>query len=252
MQFSVITASFNSAKTIADCLTSIFNQTYPDIEHIVIDGGSSDNSMGKINSVPNRVTKLFSEEDNGIYDALNKGINNSGGDVIGILHSDDILASDKIIEEVNNKFLETSADIVYGDLDYVNQKDTNIVIRHWKSNPFDGSLIKKGWMPAHPAMFVRRNIFKKYGLYDLQYRISSDYDLMLRFMQNKDIKFVYLPIVITKMRMGGASNRSFKNIFLKSLEDYRIIKKNGLPYPFVVLLRKNISKLSQFFLKNKN
>jgi glycosyltransferase involved in cell wall biosynthesis len=249
MRFSVITASFNSSKTITCCLTSIFNQTYPDIEHIIIDGGSSDNSQGIIKSVPNRVSKLISETDDGIYDALNKGIKNSTGDIIGLLHSDDELASDTIIQEVSNKFLQTSADIVYGDLDYVDRKDTNIIVRHWKSKPFDRSLIIKGWMPPHPAMFIRKDIFTKYGLYDLQYFISSDYDLILRYMQSKDIKFEYLPIVITKMRMGGASNRSLKNIFLKSLEDYRIIKKNGLPDPFIILIRKNISKLDQFLQK---
>ena len=249
MQFSIITASFNSSKTISGCLTSIFNQTYPDIEYIIIDGGSTDNSIEKINSVPNRVTKLISEPDNGIFDAMNKGIKNSNGDIIGLLHSDDELASDTIIEEVNNKFLQTSADIVYGDLNYVSHRDTNIIVRHWKSNPFDRSLIKKGWMPAHPAMFVRRDIFMKYGLYDLQYKVSSDYDLIMRFMQIKEIKFEYLPIVITKMRMGGNSNASLKNMFIKSLEDYRIIRKNGLQYPFFILLRKNISKLTQFFTK---
>jgi glycosyltransferase len=252
MKFSIITVIYNSADTISDCLTSILNQTYPDIEYIIIDGGSSDSSIEKIRSCPNRVTKLISENDNGIYDALNKGIKNAGGDIIGILHSDDIMASDTIIEDVSNKFLQTSADIVYGDLDYVNRKDTNIIVRHWKSNPFDRSLIVKGWMPAHPAMFIRRDIFTKYGLYDLQYHISSDYDLILRLMQIRDIKFEYLPVVITKMRMGGVSNSSIKNILLKSLEDYTIMKKNGLKYPFITLLRKNISKLHQFFCKKQS
>jgi glycosyltransferase involved in cell wall biosynthesis len=249
MKFSIITASFNSAKTITDCVNSVFSQTYPDIEHIIIDGGSVDNSIEIIKSVPNRITKLVSESDNGIFDALNKGIKKSEGDIIGLLHSDDELSSATIIEDINKRFLETSADIVYGDLDYVSYKDKKIIIRHWKSNPFDRSLIKKGWMPAHPTMFIRRDIFMKYGLYDLQYLVSSDYDLIMRFMLAEEIKFEYLPIVITKMRMGGNSNGTLKNILLKSLEDYRIIKKNGLPNPFIIVIRKNVSKLKQFFAK---
>jgi glycosyltransferase involved in cell wall biosynthesis len=247
MKFSIITACYNSSKTIGECLTSVNNQTYPDIEHIIIDGGSSDNSLDKLNSVPNRITKIISEPDRGIYDALNKGILNSTGDIIGILHSDDKLASETVIEQVSTAFSRTSAGIVYGDLEYVDRNDIQKVIRNWKSKQFDKKFVNKGWMPPHPTMFIKREIFMKHGLYDIQYRIASDYDLIMRLMQINEIKFVYLNAVITKMRMGGASNRSLRNVFLKSSEDFNIIKKNRLRFPFIVLARKNISKLSQFF-----
>jgi glycosyltransferase len=244
---SLITATYNSRATIADTIRSVTSQTYSDIEHVIIDGSSTDDTLEIVRSTPNRISKIISEPDKGIYDALNKGIINSCGDIIGILHSDDLLASDIIIEEICRKFVQTTADIVYGDLIYVRNMNKDIIVRYWRSRPFDRSLLYKGWMPAHPTMFIRREVYMKYGQYDLQYNISSDYDLILRLMQIRDLKFEYLPIVITKMRMGGASNRSLGNIFLKSKEDYSIMKKNGFSNPLAILLRKNASKLGQFF-----
>jgi glycosyltransferase len=243
---SLITVTYNSQATIADAIRSVASQTYSNIEHVIIDGSSTDDTIEIIRNTPNRISKIISEPDKGIYDALNKGILNSSGDIIGLLHSDDLLASDIIIEEICKKFIKTSADIVYGDLIYVNNINKDIIVRYWRSRPFDSSLLNKGWMPAHPTMFVRREVYLKYGQFDLQYKISSDYDLILRLMQIRNLKIEYLPIVITKMRMGGVSNRNLRNIYLKSQEDYRIMKKNGFSNPLAMLIRKNISKLRQF------
>jgi glycosyltransferase involved in cell wall biosynthesis len=249
MKFSIITSTLNSANTICLSVASVNGQTYPDIEHIIIDGASTDNTLEKIHSEPNRIAKVISEPDGGIYEAINKGILNSTGDIIGILHSDDVFGSDTIMEEIGNRFVQNSADIVYGDLVYVSSKDNNRIIRLWKSKPFERSLITKGWMPPHPTMFIKRDVFLKYGLYDLRYRISSDYDLILRLMKEEKLKFDYLPDVVTRMRLGGVSNNRLDNILQKSTEDYRIIRKHSIPFPAAVLFRKNISKLNQFFTK---
>jgi glycosyltransferase len=249
---SIITVTYNSQATIADTIRSVALQSYSNIEHVIIDGSSTDDTLEIVRNTPGRITRIISEPDKGIYDALNKGIINSGGDIIGLLHSDDELASDTIIEDICNKFIQTSSDIVYGDLIYVSNKNKNKIIRYWKSTPFDKALVNKGWMPAHPTVFIRREVYNKYGQFNLRYKISSDYDFILRLMQIRDLKIEYLPRIITKMRMGGVSNSSFGNIFLKSLEDYRIIKKNGLPYPMAILIRKNLSKIIQFVTKEQN
>lgn len=251
MKISIITPSYNSALTIAECITSVFNQSCPDLEHIIIDGASDDDTLQIIKSLPNRITRIVSEPDSGIYNALNKGIELAGGDIIGLLHTDDAFASDTVIEQVRELFLEKNADIVYGDLTYVSRNNGHKPLRYWESRPFHISLLSKGWMPAHPSMFIRRDVYKKYGLFDLDYLISSDYDLMLRFLKQSELRIEYLPVLITRMKTGGASNRSIRNIIRKSSEDYLIIKKHGLPHPLLVLAGKNLGKINQFFRKEQ-
>jgi glycosyltransferase involved in cell wall biosynthesis len=250
MQFSIITATYNCESSIANCINSVFSQTYSKIEHILIDGNSTDNTLKTISLVPNRISKIISEPDRGIYDAINKGIAISTGDIIGLLHSDDEFASCRIIGEVAKKFQETDADIIYGDLEYVKKKDRNSIVRYWRGKPFNRSLINKGWMPAHPTLFVRSEVLKKYGLYNTKFQISSDYEFMIRLMKSDDLKLEYLPIVMIKMSLGGVSNRNIRTIILKSLEDYSIMKMYKLPMPLIILLRKNLSKLNQFFFHN--
>ncbi|HUW91574.1 MAG TPA: glycosyltransferase family 2 protein [Bacteroidales bacterium] len=249
MKFSIVTATYNSEKTVRECIASVNRQTHVDIEHFFIDGRSADSTLMIIRRETHRNTWIISEHDNGIYDALNKGIALAGGDVIGLLHSDDLLASDTVIEEINRVFMQTGADVVYGDLIYFMGHDSDKIFRYWKSRPFDRSLAAKGWMPAHPSVFIRREVFKRYGLFDLQFKIASDYDFMLRIMLAPDLRFEYLPLVITKMRTGGSSNCSVNNIIRKSSEDYRAMRKNGLHHPLRVLRRKNLSKVNQFFIK---
>ena len=349
MKISIITAVFNNAQHIGSCLESVRSQTWPGIEHIIIDGGSTDGTLeviktgngsevigkrkntaegseviGLTNEVRgNRqevigsnhqspithdlspVTRLISEPDNGIYDALNKGIRLATGDVIGFLHADDIYADETVIEKMAKAMAENNADSCYGDLEYVKdngnrsggtdkevkrsrgqedrltslqadkltgEKDKRIrgqessdrstqnselithnfkTVRYWKSGPFEKGLFKKGWMPPHPTFFVRREVYRRLGAFDTGFRIAADYELMLRFLWKNDISTRYIPEVLIKMRTGGASNGSLRNILKKSAEDYRAMRMHGLG-GLATLVRKNISKIPQFFEKTGN
>jgi glycosyltransferase involved in cell wall biosynthesis len=249
MKISIITATYNSEKNIISALKSVSTQTYNNVEFVIIDGASKDNTVSKIKKSYTGNLKLISEKDKGIYDALNKGIAEASGDVIGFVHSDDFLASKESLSKIAGIFQEEKVDGVYGDLQYVNKEDTSKVIRYWKSEAFKPELLKKGWMPAHPTLFLKKEVYKKHGLFNLNYNIAADYDLMLRIFSDPTLKFKYLPEVITKMRIGGASNRSLKNIKLKSQEDLKALRANGIQNPLGVLAYKNLSKLTQFLIK---
>ncbi|MGQ7871160.1 glycosyltransferase family 2 protein [Sunxiuqinia sp. sy24] len=244
MNFSIITATYNSYPAIQDCIDSIAQQTLKP-EHLIIDGQSKDETLTTMKN-SSSVSQYISEPDKGIYDALNKGLRLAQGEIIGLLHSDDLLADATTLEKINQAFEETGADVVYGDLVYVDKEDTSKVIRYWKSQAFQPALLNRGWMPAHPTVFAKREVYAKYGQFDLSFDIAADYDLMLRIFQDKTLKFAYLPAVITRMRVGGASNKSLKNIIHKSSEDYRAMKKNRLPFPLWTLACKNLSKIPQF------
>ena len=249
MKISIITATYNSETSIKSALDSISSQDYLNIELLIIDGSSQDNTLTTVKSNYNGEVKISSEKDHGIYDALNKGIKMASGDIIGFVHSDDILASPNVLKDIASKFQNERVDGVYGDLQYVNKEDTSKVIRYWKSQSFKPQLIENGWMPAHPTLFLRKEVYEKHGVFNLDYKIASDYDLMLRIFSDPSLSFHYLPEVITKMRVGGASNRSLKNIKLKSTEDLKALKSNKIKSPYKVLLRKNISKIEQFINK---
>ena len=248
MKVSIITATYNSAKYIASSLNSIFNQDYKDIECIIIDGDSKDQTKSIIKTYQrkNLNITLVSEADNGIYDALNKGIKLATGDLIGFVHSDDNLASPHIISELVLAIKEKQAFGVYGDLQYVSQLDTSKLIRDWKSCVFSKSLLKKGWMPPHPTLFLKKEVYQKHGNFNQNYKISADYDFMLRVLKDKTLRFVYLPKVVIKMRVGGASNKNLKNIIQKTKEDYKAITSNKIGN-LVTLFLKNYSKFKQFF-----
>ncbi|GIM61833.1 glycosyl transferase [Capnocytophaga canis] len=246
MKISIITATYNSSKTIAETIASIYSQKYPDIEHIVIDGKSKDNTLQIIESIPNRVSKIVSEPDKGIYDAMNKGIDLVTGDIVGILNSDDFYSSDDIISDVAGIFQKTNCDAIYGDLEYVNEINTNKVVRYWKSKEYKKGLFKTGWHPAHPTFFVKKEIYEKYGNFNLKYRIAADYEIMLRFIEKNKIKTVYLPKIMVKMRTGGASNKSLKNIIQANKECYSAWKDNGLSISPLIFLMKPFSKIFQF------
>ena len=265
MKISVITAVLNNKDHLESCLKSISSQTYPDIEHIIIDGGSTDGTLDVIQKVMSqrsadtnheslitdhvtRPMRVVSEPDSGIYDALNKGIRMATGDVVGFLHADDLYATDGVLKTVAECFERQSIDSCYGDLLYVDKDNTERTIRYWRSGDFSPNLLRKGWMPPHPTFFVRREVYEKCGVFDTSFKIAADYELMMRFLGRYGISTCYIPEVLIKMRMGGASNRSISNILLKSSEDLRIMRMHnlgGLP----TLLRKNLSKLPQFFKK---
>ena len=248
MRITLITATFNSASSIKTCLDSVVLQNYNDLEYLIIDGKSSDATIKIIKVYQKKFPfiKLISEKDFGIYDALNKGVQLASGDVIGFVHSDDFLEFNDIINDIVSMTKSENLDGVYGDLQYVDKSNTQEIIRSWKSCDFKPRLLKQGWMPPHPTLFLKREVYEKHGLFDLSYRISADYDFLLRIFKDPELKFGYLPKVITKMRVGGVSNQSLKNIIKKSKEDYRAIKINNIGN-FLTLVRKNFSKIKQLF-----
>ena len=196
MRISIITATYNSEKTLLDTLLSLEKQTHPDIEYIIIDGASNDNTIELIKSNCTRVSKIICEPDKGIYDALNKGIQVATGDVIGFLHSDDLLAYDDVIADIAKTFENSGCDAVYGDLEYVSQNDTAKRIRLWKSGTFSRVRMKLGWMPPHPSFYMKRDCYNKFGDFSLDYRISADYDSLLRYILKQRVSVAYLPKVL--------------------------------------------------------
>lgn len=246
---SLITASYNSVNTIGDAIRSVNCQAYEDIEHVFVDGASIDGTISIINKLSERRRIVVSEEDDGLYDALNKGVELASGDVIGFVHSDDFLANEFVVGQIADAFNHDSdLDLVYGDLDYVSLVDTSKVIRRWKSGEYKRSNFVRGWMPAHPTVFMRRSVYETLGSFDLHYSISADYDALVRYMWVGKSKANYLPEVFVKMRVGGISNRGLRNVFIKSLEDFRIMKSHGLP-PYSAIFLKNLLKVPQFFQK---
>ena len=247
MKVTIITATYNSAKNIKTCLDSVISQNYSDLEYLLIDGKSSDATLNILKYYQQKYSYLsvVSEEDFGIYDALNKGVQLATGDVIGFVHSDDVLADNQIISDLVAELKTKELDGVYGDLQYVKKNDLNKIVRFWKSCNFKSSQLKKGWMPPHPTLFLKRDVYRKHGLFNLDYKIAADYDFMLRILNDHSLKYDYLPKVITKMRVGGASNGSLKNIMQKTKEDYRVIKNNEIG-GILTLLGKNILKIKQF------
>jgi glycosyltransferase involved in cell wall biosynthesis len=250
VRISVVTAVRNRVGTIGQAMASVQAQTHPDIEHIIQDGGSTDGTLEAIALLSKAETLLVSEPDHGIYDAINRGILRATGDVIGLMHSDDFFADDGVIAKVAAAFSDRAIDGVYGDLQYVSAIDPNRVIRHWRSGSYEPSLLKRGWMPPHPTLYLRREVFDRFGLYDTSFSIAADYDAMLRYLVHGKIELVYIPEVLVKMRLGGESNRSLGHILRKSREDLRALRDNDVG-GFQVLVAKNISKLGQFIFKDK-
>lgn len=250
MRVTLITATYNSGASIKTCLDSVVSQDYDDFEYLIIDGKSSDDTLSIVKDYQQKYSyiKLISEKDQGIYDALNKGVLLSKGDVIGFVHSDDLLASKTVIFEIVATLKNKALDGVYGDLEYVRKEDTAKVVRFWKSRSFNSKLLSKGWMPAHPTLFLKKEVYEKHGLFNLTYQISADYDFMLRVLKDDNLKFGYLPKVITIMRIGGASNGSINNIIKKTKEDYRAIRSNQIGGWFSILI-KNTSKIKQLFTR---
>ena len=246
MKVSVITVVYNNEKNILSCLESVSTQDFCDIEHVIQDGLSSDKTLDFIQEFTGLNVKLKSEKDNGIYDALNRAIRRCSGDVIAILHSDDLFAFDSVISKVIRQFKESGSDAVYGDLDYVAEQDVKRVVRKWRSGSYHPRKLYLGWMPPHPALFVKKDVYMKYGLFDANFQISGDYDAMLRWLYRYNINVSYLPEVLIKMRTGGTSNRSVKNIVTKMIEDYSTIRKNRVG-GIATLMFKNFRKISQFF-----
>ncbi len=247
MKISLVTAVYNRRDTIEESIDSVRMQSYQNIEHVIIDGASTDGTLELLLKLSDKHTKLVSEKDDGIYDALNKGIAHASGDVIGLIHSDDIFAHNRVLAKVAEAFADPQIDAVYGDLQYVSNVDITRIIRHWKAGEFIPSKLRNGWMPPHPTLFLRREVFEKYGCYDTAYRIAADYEAILRWFGKSEFKAHYLPEVMVKMRVGGESNKSLRKIIVKSREDYRAIRSNNIG-GIRTLIWKNLSKVKQFLL----
>ena len=247
MKVSLITVVYNAGQFLHDCLQSVTLQTHPDIEYIIIDGGSVDSSMSVIKQYSGRVNILVSERDHGIYDAINKGISMASGEVIGLLHADDFFADERVIADVANAFTSQEADLVYGDLWYVNRQHPDKIIRKWKSKPFDQQSMAWGWMPAHPTFYARRRLFEKWGNYNLKFKTAADYELMLRFLYLNKSNSVYLDRVFVKMRVGGISNRSIYNRLQANYYDMEAMRHHHIKWPWLKVLIKPLRKVNQYF-----
>jgi glycosyltransferase involved in cell wall biosynthesis len=245
IKISVITATWNSVSTLQECINSIDAQTYKNYEHIVVDGVSVDGTIELLNLNTKPSRSVMVESDTGIYDALNKGIQQATGDIIGFLHSDDVFFDEKVLEDVAEAFRNSLVCAVYGDLYYVKKNDSSKVIRRWISSGFKKYYLKIGWMPPHPTLYVRKDWYQRIGGLDTSYKISADYLSILKLFSSHNFISLHIPRVLIKMRLGGVSNRSIKNIFQKMREDYRALKSTNSG-GFTALFLKNVSKIFQY------
>lgn len=247
---SIITSTYNSAETIIDTLESTNAQTYPDVEHIIVDGASKDNTLELVTKYGKRVTTIISEPDKGIYDAMNKGIQAATGDVIGILNSDDFFADKDVITKIVNEFLEDSGlEAVYTNLYYVQQNDPSKIVRYWISGPFKKKSFFKGWHPPHPTLYLRKDVYEKYGLFNLNFPLAADFELMLRFFEKHNIKTKYLPITTIRMRLGGATSKNWENVRKQNFECMEAFRTNGFKPPVLYPIYRLLPKLLQFLKK---
>ena len=251
MRISVITVCFNAASTLKDAVESVLGQV-PDakapleLEYIVVDGGSTDGTLELLAPYRERIATLISEPDQGLYDAMNKGVQAATGDVVAILNADDVYASTDVLARVAATFRDSGAEAVYGDLHYVSADDLTQVTRHWSAGAYTPGAFRRGWMPPHPALFVRRACYQRWGLFTLALRSAADYELMLRFIHRHGMSLAYLPKTLVLMRAGGVSNASLKHRIRAHREDWKAWRMNGYhPSPFT-LLAKPLRKLPQF------
>nr|WP_256484283.1 glycosyltransferase family 2 protein [Mucilaginibacter flavidus] len=244
MKISLITVVYNAENTISDCITSVLGQLYSNVEYIVIDGGSTDKTLNIIHSYKNRISHFISEPDRGIYDAMNKGIELATGDVIGILNADDFFADNMVLVSIADAFNKNRTDIVYGDLEYLNEKGD--VLRKWRSSSFRRRNFEYGWMPAHPTFYCRRELFGRFGVYSLRFGTAADYELMLRFLYAGKLTAVYLDKVLVKMRTGGKSNQSLTSRLKGLFHDFRAMRHNRIFLPIFTIIMKPMRKIRQY------
>jgi len=246
MKISLITVTYNSEKYLEDCIISVIKQNYKNIQHIIVDGKSTDSTISIIERYSPYISHWISEKDNGMYDAINKGMQIATGDVIGLLNSDDLLASPGVISAIAKCFEENKVDSLYGDLEYVDQHNPEKVLRLWKGQNYKRKRFKFGWMPAHPTFYFKRELIDRFGGYESHYFTAADYEFMARYLFFNNVSSVYLPKLIVRMRKGGASNSSLYRRLRANRRDYLAMKKNMIPFPFVVSLLKPVRKLPQY------
>ena len=251
MKVSIITPTWNSAKFLQACIDSIRSQTHKNVEYIIVDGRSTDDTLSIIQRNTDVVTHYISETDRGMYDAINKGIALATGELLGVLNSDDVFADDNALATIVQTFERNGCDAVYGDLNFVDSADINKVTRIWKSGEYNRNNFTRGWMPPHPTFYLRRELTDKYGLYENHFYSAADYEFMCRYLYKHGISACYIPQLLIKMRRGGQSNGSLKKRLRANRRDYLAMKKNGIPFPLLVSVLKPLSKLHQYRHTNK-
>ena len=244
MKITIITVTYNSAETIRDTLESVKKQDYPNIEHIIIDGASTDNTLQIVKEYPS-VSRIVSEPDSGIYDAMNKGIKIATGNIIGILNSDDIFADNSIIGDVAKVFERTEIDAVYGNLSYFRSGEEDKVVRLWRTKPYYERFFEDGELPPHPTLYVRKEIYDEIGVFRTDYKIAADIEFMLRLLKVKKAQSFFLDKIMVKMRLGGASTSGLRSYWTVTLETKRLWAENGLTYPFKLYFIRPLKKIQQ-------
>lgn len=250
MKISVVTVCRNAVATVEDTICSVADQTFPNIEHVIVDGASTDGTIDIIRRYNAVVSEWISEPDDGIYDAMNKGLALATGDIIGFLNSDDVLAGPSVLEQVGRVFMDETLDACFADLVYVDKHDLDKVARYWRSSPFVEGAFSQGWCPAHPTFYARRSVYNSLGRYDTHYKLAADAELMMRYLEKGGIKTIYVPDIWVKMRLGGQTNRNIGNIFLQNKEILEALRSNGLVFsPVRFAVRKIVSRITQRYLK---
>ena len=250
MKISIITVSYNSEKYIENCINSVLEQSYKNIEYIVIDGKSFDKTEKILNKYKNKISLILIESDKGIYDAMNKGIQNSSGDIIGFLNTDDVYVNSEVISKVVSTFKKDKLlEACYGDLVYVDEHNTSKITRYWKSNKFKLGYFSKGWCPPHPTFFVKSSVYRRLGNFNLKYTIASDVELMMRFLEVSKINATYVSDLWVKMRNGGISNKNIKNIIKLNTEIFDAFRLHKLPFNILIFLFcKTFMRIKQFIV----
>lgn len=243
MKVTIITVVLNGQNTIEDCIQSVLSQSHPDLEYIIIDGGSIDSTLEKIHTYGDQITKFISEPDMGIYDAMNKGIRLASGEIVGILNSDDVYCDSNVISQIVNEFAKVDVESVFADLVYVDRGDLEKVKRYYRSASFHVNKFAYGWMPAHPTFFVKRTIYEKYGLFNTDYKIAADYELLVRFLYKNKVSYNYIPKVLVRMRTGGVSTKNIKSNWILNREIVRACKENGIKSSMIKVLFKYPRKI---------
>ena len=245
LKISIVTVVYNAQNTIERCISSVLGQSFKNIEYIIVDGGSTDNTVEKINRYKGNIDFFISEHDSGVYDAMNKGIALATGDIVGTINADDFFADDDVLYNIATVFAEKNTDILYGDLDYIDPNDK--IIRKWRSGKYKEGICNWGWMPPHPTFYCRRILFETLGLYKLDYGSAADYELMLRFIHLNNTRVYYLNKVMIKMVIGGMSNKSLNNRVQALRFDLKAMNNNNIYWPIATILFKPLRKIAQFF-----
>jgi len=243
LKVSIITVCYNSAKTIKETIDSVVNQSYKDIEYIVIDGASKDGTIDIVSSYSDKVSKFISEPDNGIYNAMNKGIKIATGDIVGILNSDDFFNNNEVVQRIVDEFNNNNIDAIYGDIQFVKPDNLDKVVRYYSSKNFNPQKFKYGFMPAHPSFYVKRVFFERIGYYKEDYKIAADYELLVRFLYQHQLTCKYIPIPFVAMRTGGVSNRTFKSYYTLNKEIIRACRENGIKTNIINIYSKYFVKI---------